>query len=210
MQIRPIQPANSWNTKKGHRAQHFIFNQFQHANNCCLASRREGVALHAAKAHEVRADRKGLYDVRPPTKPSIDHHFCLAGHSVDDFGQHIHGSSAMVELATTMVRNIYPVHAMIDRDTSILDRGNAFQHNRNVGGVLDQFDGSPIEPGLIRLTSPFSQSSYAIAIGNIPVAASKDRAIDGYADCGTAAGKRTTNVFMYETIVASDVKLRHS
>ena len=64
----------------------------------------------------IRTRRDRLDDIGAAAEPAVDHDPGTALHRVDDLGQHMHRTAAMIELAPAVIGDVDPVDTMIERD----------------------------------------------------------------------------------------------
>ena len=93
----------------------------------------------------------------------------------------------MVELASTMVRHVDPIHAVIERDVRIFRGRNALDDQRDLVLVLDQFDGAPFQPLLEVAAAGADAAGADIALGDIAFAPAVMRGVNREAERGVSA-----------------------
>jgi hypothetical protein len=113
----------------------------------------------------------------------------------------------MVELAAAMVRYIDPIHAMIERDGSVLRSRNPLDHQRDFILVLDQLHRAPIQP-LLEIAAGGPDAAFAyIPLGDIALAPAVMRGIDGQAEGSIAVIDAAADNVFDKGVVASDIEL---
>jgi len=187
MQIGLVEFGETRDAKQPQRPDHLVLEQFQHPHYSGLALGGERPALQPADADEIGAGYNRLDDVGAAADRAIDHDLGAAGDGVDDFRQYMHRAAAMVELASTVVRHVDPIHAVIERDVRIFRGRNALDDQRDLVPVLDQFDGAPFQPLLEVAPGGAGAAGADIALGDVALAAAVMRGVDGETEGGISA-----------------------
>src|SRR5258708_18038140 len=179
MQIGFVEFGETRDAKQPQRTDHLVLEQFQHPHYSGLALGGERPALQPADADEISAGYNRLDDVGAAADRAIDHDLGAAGDGVDAFRQYMHRTAAMVELASTVVRHVDPIHAVIERDQRIFRGRNALDDQRDLVLVLDQFHGAPFQ-SLLEIASGGAGAAGAdIALGDVALPPAVMRGVDG-------------------------------
>src|SRR6202035_5094029 len=146
MQIALVELGEFRHAEQPQTADHLVFHQLQHSHDALFALGRQRIAVHAADADEVGAERNSLHDVAAATKAAINHDLGAPLPRGDDLRQYMHRAAAVVELAAAMVGDVDPVDAVVERDLGVLRGGDALDHQRYLELVLDHFHRAPFQP----------------------------------------------------------------
>src|ERR1019366_7500620 len=98
---------------------------------------RERIALHAAEADQIGSGRDRLDDVAAAAEGPVDQDLRTSADGIHNLRQYLHGTTAMVELAATMVRHVDPIDAMLDRNPGVFGGGDALEGERDLEAILD-------------------------------------------------------------------------
>ena len=127
MQIRAVEFAETGHAEQAERARHLVLDELAACAPRRPSRRRERVALQAAEADQIGAERDRLDDVGAAAEAAVDDDAGASGHRLDDFRQHIHGAAAMIELTAAVVGDVDRVDAVIERDLGVLRGGDALE-----------------------------------------------------------------------------------
>src|ERR1700704_2335203 len=210
MQVGLVEFGETPDPEQPQAPDHLVLEQFQHPHDSGLARRRERPALQAADAHTIGARRDRLDNVGATADRAVDHDLGTAGDGVDDFGQDLHRAAAMVELATAVVRYVDPVHAVIERDGGVFRGGNAFEDQRYLELVLDQFHGAPLQPLLEVAAGGADAAGADVTLGDIALAPAVMRGVDGQAERGISARYRATDAVFDKGVAAANIELKNT
>src|SRR6478672_4640445 len=145
MQIGFVEFGKARDPEQPEASDHLVLQQFQHAHDAAFARSGKRPALQAADADEIGAGCDRLDDVGAAAERTIDHDLGAAFNSLDDLRKHVHGAATMIQLTPAMVGYIDPVDAVIKPDLRILRGGDAFEDQRYLELVLDQFHRPPFQ-----------------------------------------------------------------
>ena len=146
------------------------------------------VALHAAEADQMRAERDRLDDVGAATEAAVDNDLGAAGDRVDDFRQHIGRAAAVIELAAAVVGDVDELDAVIERDLGVLGGGDALDGERDLEFALDALDRAPIERVLEVAAAGAAPAAGDVALGDVALAPAVMGGVDGQAERRVFAG----------------------
>src|SRR5262249_58400489 len=115
-----------------------------------LAGGREPHARDASDPDGLGAEGDRLDDVRAADEPSVDPDAGAAPDRPNDLGQHGEASSAVVELAASVVGDVDDLDSVLARDVRVLTGGDALEDERHVRvDVLEALDLVPREAALV-------------------------------------------------------------
>jgi len=103
VQIGLVEFGETRHAEQSQAPHHLVLQQFQHPHDAGFARSRKRPALQSADADEIGSHCDRLDDVGTAAERTVDHDPGTAGDGGDDFGQHLHGATAMVELTTAVI-----------------------------------------------------------------------------------------------------------
>src|SRR5262249_39158804 len=148
-----------------------------------------------------------LDHIAAAAEAAIDHDPGAALHGIDDLRQHMHGATAMIELASAMVGDVDPLDPVIDRDLGVLGGGDALEDQRDLVLVLDQLDRAPLQT-LLEVAAGGAQPALAdIALGDVALPAAVMGGVDGEAERGIALGDGAADMVFDKGVIAARIEL---
>ncbi len=144
------------------------------------------VALHAAEADEIGAERDRLDDIGAAIEAAVDDDHGAAGDRFDDFRQHVHRTAAVVELAAAVIGDVDDLDAVIERDLGVFRGADALDAERNFELRFHALDGAPIERHLELAAGGAAAAAGGVALGEIALAPAVMGGIDGETERGIA------------------------
>src|SRR6266403_858063 len=141
---------------------------------------------------------------------AVDHDPGAAGDGGSDFGQNVHGASAVVELASAMIGDVDPLDPVIERDRCILRCRDPLDDKRYLVLVLDQFHRAPFQP-LLEIAAGGADAAFAdVTLGDIALAPAVMRGVNRQAERGISAGDRPADLVFDEVVVAAHIELKNA
>src|SRR4029079_12304297 len=117
------------------------------------------------------------------------------------------GAAAVVELSPTVVRDIDPVDAVIERDQGVFRGGNALDNERYFELILDQLHGAPLQ-SLLKVAAGGADAAGAdITLCDISLAPAVMRGVHGETKRGVAARHSAVHAILNESVTAANVEL---